>query len=139
MPGKIFTGIVYYQKLKHMVVDKVHSRGMAGPTMELTRQSVSGRSKLGATRCGNMETASLNGMGTRAFLKERMVDAADNYLLHVCSSCSSAEIFSNLEEGTFTCKMCDKITSVKEIRLPYCAKLIMQEMLGAGMATSIEV
>ena len=139
LPCQIFTGIVYYQKLKHMVADKVHSRGMAGPTMELTRQSVSGRAKLGATRCGIMETASLTGMGTRAFLKERMVDSADNYMMFVCASCSSPEIFSNPEKGSYVCKVCVKATVVKEIRVPYCAKLLMQEMLGAGMATSIEV
>jgi len=137
--GTIFVGVTHYQKLKHMVADKVHSRGVAGPTLTLTRQSVSGRSKLGATRCGNMETASMTGMGTRFFLKERMMESADNYISFVCSSCGSSEITVMHEEGRDICAVCQSKVNVKETRIPYSAKLLMQEILGMDISSKIEV
>ena len=137
--GTVFTGIAYYQKLKHMVADKVHSRGLTGPTMTLTRQSVSGRAKLGATRCGNMETASLTGMGTCGFLKERMMEAADDYVVYVCATCSSAEIKMIHTTSRGICDVCGTHVNIKEIRIPYCAKLLMQELLGIGVASKINV
>jgi len=126
MNVSIFMGPTYYQRLKHLVDDKIHSRSH-GPIVQLTRQPSEGRARDGGLRFGEMERDCMIAHGTVQFLKERMLDVSDNYRLFICQRCGLKGIV-NPEKEIFICKNCHNQTSFSEVRIPYACKLLMQEL-----------
>ena len=123
MEVMIFLGPTYYQRLKHMVADKMHSRGR-GPTQILTRQPTEGRSRDGGLRFGEMERDCMISHGAARFLKERLYDVSDAYCVHVCQQCG---LFceANLEELKYHCRRCDSQEKICQIKIPYACKLLL--------------
>ena len=126
MNVSIFMGPTYYQRLKHLVDDKIHSRSH-GPIVQLTRQPSEGRARDGGLRFGEMERDCMISHGTVQFLKERMLDVSDNYRLFICQRCGLKGIV-NPEKEIFICKNCHNQTAFSEVRIPYACKLLMQEL-----------
>ena len=102
LQAQVYFGPTYYQRLKHMVEDKIHARAR-GPLQILTRQPVEGRSRDGGLRFGEMEVSLLDlfegvadvpqrdcmiSHGIAGFLKERMYDSSDGFRIHVCDQVS---------------------------------------------------
>lgn len=113
LTAMIFLGPTYYQRLKHMVDDKIHSRGR-GPVQILTRQPAEGRSRDGGLRFGEMERDCMIAHGAAHFLKERLFDQSDAYRVHVCEHCGLIAI-ANLKKSSFECRGCKNKTDIVQV------------------------
>lgn len=134
----IFIGPTYYQRLKHMVNDKMHSR-TTGPYQHLTRQPPEGRSRDGGLRLGEMERDCLLTHGVVQFLKERTFDNSDKFYVFVCDECGFiAE--TNPNKNIYNCSYCvGKTTEFSKINIPYATKLFLQELMAISIAPRIRV
>ena len=102
LQARIFLGPTYYQRLKHMVDDKIHSRAR-GPVAKITRQPLEGRARAGGLRFGEMERDCLVAHGTANFLRDRLFWNSDAFRVHLCDNCGMFA-HANLENQTFECK-----------------------------------
>lgn len=135
MRSQIFIGPTYYQRLKHMVADKIHARAH-GPVQILTRQPVEGRSRDGGLRFGEMERDCMISHGAAAFLKERLCDVSDKFEVFICNACG---IFcaGNNDRRIYSCQMCGTRTNISMVYMPYAFKLLVQEMM--AMCISVQM
>ena len=124
---EIFIGPTYYQRLKHMVCDKIHARGSNGPIVMLTRQPSEGRARNGGLRLGEMERDCLIGHGVSEFMKEKMLDTSDNYRVFICKTCGITAN-SNPSKNIYKCNYCKTSTDIVQVRIPYAFKLLSQEL-----------
>eukprot|EP00871_Galdieria_phlegrea_P004629 jgi/Galph1/5167/GphlegSOOS_G3882.1 len=116
----VFMGPVYYQKLKHMVKDKMHARAR-GPRAVLTRQPTEGRSRDGGLRLGEMERDCLIGYGASMLIMERLMYSSDVFVAHICSLCG-------LITQKDWCQTCDTAFYIRPLKMPYACKLLFQEL-----------
>jgi DNA-directed RNA polymerase II subunit RPB2 len=135
MEGKVFIGPTYYQRLKHMVNDKIHSRSR-GPVQMLTRQPVEGRSRDGGLRFGEMERDCIISHGASAFLKERLFDHSDAYSIPICVKCGIVGVY-NYKDNYGYCKVCNNESDIKMMQVPYACKLLFQELMSMSIHCKI--
>ncbi len=131
--AQVFFGPTYYQRLRHMVDDKIHARAR-GPLQILTRQPVEGRSRDGGLRFGEMERDCMIAHGAASFLKERLMEASDAFRIHVCGVCGLMSVIANLKKNQFECRACKNKTKIYQIHIPYAAKLLFQELMSMNIA-----
>ena len=117
---KTFMGTSYYQKLKHMVSEKIHARSYGNITT-LTRQPLAGRSKEGGLRFGEMERDGILSHGSVQFLKERLFDMSDMFHVLICNDCG---LVSNHKRECHNCKNAD----LYKTNIPYAGKLLFQQL-----------
>ena len=134
----IFIGPTYYQRLKHIVADKIHSRSSNGPVVFLTRQPSEGRSRAGGLRVGEMERDAILSHGASLFLKEKMLDCSDNSKQYICKTCGMTMV-SNSGKNLYSCNYCKNGIDPSQIRIPYAFKLIIQELQAMSIALRISI
>jgi len=131
----IFIGPVFYQRLKHMVRDKQHSRSI-GPMVNLTRQPAEGRSRDGGLRFGEMERDCMVSHGASRFTRGRLYDASDKYQVNVCKRCGMIAAYNN-EMKIHICNTCDNRVDFNYVEIPYACKLLFQELQTMNIAPRI--
>jgi DNA-directed RNA polymerase II subunit RPB2 len=128
----VFTGPVFYQRLKHMVNDKQHSRSI-GPMVNLTRQPAEGRSRDGGLRFGEMERDTTVAHGAARFTKERLFDVSDKYSVYSCKKCGLIASYNDAMH-IHRCRTCDNRTDFAYVQIPYACKLLFQELITMNIA-----
>ena len=131
----IFIGPAFYQRLKHMVSDKQHSRSI-GPMVNLTRQPAEGRSRDGGLRYGEMERDCMCSHGASRFNKGRLYDASDAFEVHVCKSCGMIASYNN-SKHIHICNTCNNRVDFNRVQIPYACKLMFQELITMNIAPRI--
>ncbi|KAK4186073.1 hypothetical protein QBC35DRAFT_284637 [Podospora australis] len=127
----LFNGPIYYQRLKHMVQDKMHSRSK-GPRAILTRQPTEGRSRSGGLRLGEMERDCLIAYGASQLLLERLMHSSDATQVDICERCGQ------LGYRGF-CHTCQSPGSVTQMTMPYAAKLLVQELISMNVGVRMQL
>jgi DNA-directed RNA polymerase II subunit RPB2 len=135
MDVEIFIGPMYNVRLKHMVLDKIHSRAR-GPKQALTRQPLEGRSQDGGLKIGEMEKDAIAAHGMAQFLKERLMETSDITKVHVCDICG---LFASkvIDREYYTCKGCRNSTKISAVVIPYACKLLFQELTSVNILPRI--
>ncbi|KAJ3076254.1 hypothetical protein HDU98_004867 [Podochytrium sp. JEL0797] len=156
----IYIGVVYYQRLRHMVSDKYQVR-TTGPIHNLTHQPIKGRKRFGGIRLGEMERDSLLAHGVSFILQDRLMNCSDYSQCHVCRLCGSIlspiavrgkfgssgglDAASSGDHGmsenrdAIECLMCNTSRGIDVIAVPYVFRYLCAELVAMNVKLKLEV
>jgi len=128
--GKIFTGVVSYRRLYHMVSHKIQARAR-GPVQILTRQPTEGKEKEGGLRFGEMEGETLVGHGASMLLQEKFIEDSDKVTELVCERCGVIAVNDRIRNKKY-CPLCSS-SKVFPVEMSYGFKLLLDELKALGV------
>lgn len=129
----VFFGIVYYQRLRHMVNDKYQIR-TSGPIDRLTKQPIGGRRRGGGIRLGEMERDALISHGASSVIHDRMMACSDRVVLNVCRKCNSLAFFEK-----WKCNQCKTPRNLVRVEFPHVFKYLVAELASVNIQCKIRV
>jgi DNA-directed RNA polymerase subunit B' len=138
MPFKsaLFNGVVYYNRLYHMVSNKIQVRSR-GKVQILTHQPTEGKARQGALRFGEMERDALIGYGASLLIKERLLDQSDRAEVLICKECGSIGYYDHIKKA-MVCPI-DKSGAFEEVEISYAFKVLLDEIRSLHIMPSIKL
>ena len=161
----IYIGLVYYQRLRHMVSDKFQVRSL-GPNNPLTQQPIKGRKAGGGIRFGEMERDSLLAHGAAYLLHDRLHACSDRHVASICSHCGSLLApaatlrvagvgpgggaggagtgglggpSNKAGLGKVVCRVCNTGSGIERVALPYVFKYLASELAAMNIRIGLEI
>lgn len=135
MPADIFIGVVYYQRLRHMVSDKYQVRA-EGPSDKITKQPIKGRKRGGGLRFGEMERDALLAHGAMASLRGRLCTESDATEHVVCAACGS---LLGMQLGGSVCRECKATGHGRLIQIPMVLLVLANDLAAMGVRMRFNV
>ncbi|XP_033639510.1 DNA-directed RNA polymerase I subunit RPA2-like [Asterias rubens] len=155
LEADIFFGVVYYQRLRHMVSDKFQVRS-TGPIDILTHQPIKGRKRAGGIRFGEMERDSLLAHGTSFLLQDRLLNCSDKSMSHICTKCGTilgvnldkpnadqdddglnSALFGSTQK--WTCSACQSADNIDVVTIPYVFQYLVAELSAMNVKVKLDV
>uniref|UniRef100_A0A2K6T812 DNA-directed RNA polymerase n=1 Tax=Saimiri boliviensis boliviensis TaxID=39432 RepID=A0A2K6T812_SAIBB len=147
LEADIFIGVVYYQRLRHMVSDKFQVR-TTGARDRVTNQPIGGRNVQGGIRFGEMERDALLAHGTSFLLHDRLFNCSDRSVAHVCVKCGSLlspllekppPSWSAMRNRKYNCTLCHRSDTIDTVSVPYVFRYFVAELAAMNIKVKLDV